>query len=279
MIKQPNYVFDDELYHHGIPGQKHGLRRWQNEDGSLTPEGYIHYGYGKRDEKEKHDFKTYKADLKSTRQMHKATLSGEEERHRIREQAKTNRLIRKEERKQIREQARNERLFNREQQKINEDQRNNSIKNSKKMSDEDLRKAIDRLKLEVEYNRNLAVVNDSKSALAKADRFFSGPTGEAVRSVAVAAMPSIAQAFTQKAAEAGFKYANRLDKEAKEEANKQAEEQTKLIQQQVKTDILKEKVERERQKILLNQLKNPDPTTLNNILNKQNTSKKKNKGR
>lgn len=32
--------------HHGVKGQKWGVRRWQNSDGSLTPEGYIHY-YGK----------------------------------------------------------------------------------------------------------------------------------------------------------------------------------------------------------------------------------------
>ena len=36
-----------ELYHHGIQGQKWGQRRYQNEDGSLTPLGRIHYGYGK----------------------------------------------------------------------------------------------------------------------------------------------------------------------------------------------------------------------------------------
>ncbi len=29
----------NELYHHGIKGQKWGVRRYQNEDGSLTPEG------------------------------------------------------------------------------------------------------------------------------------------------------------------------------------------------------------------------------------------------
>lgn len=29
----------DELYHHGILGMKWGVRRFQNKDGSLTPEG------------------------------------------------------------------------------------------------------------------------------------------------------------------------------------------------------------------------------------------------
>ena len=37
-------VYDDELYHHGIKGQKWGIRRWQNEDGTLTPEGKKKYG-------------------------------------------------------------------------------------------------------------------------------------------------------------------------------------------------------------------------------------------
>ena len=33
-----------ELYHHGVKGQHWGERRWQNEDGSLTPDGREHYG-------------------------------------------------------------------------------------------------------------------------------------------------------------------------------------------------------------------------------------------
>ena len=36
----------DTLIHHGIRGQKWHHRRWQNEDGSLTPAGRIHYGVG-----------------------------------------------------------------------------------------------------------------------------------------------------------------------------------------------------------------------------------------
>ena len=35
---------DEELYHHGIKGQKWGVRRFQNKDGSLTPAGEKRYG-------------------------------------------------------------------------------------------------------------------------------------------------------------------------------------------------------------------------------------------
>ena len=34
----------NELYHHGIKGQKWGVRRYQNEDGTLTEEGKKRYG-------------------------------------------------------------------------------------------------------------------------------------------------------------------------------------------------------------------------------------------
>lgn len=37
-----SYDFD-ELYHHGVQGQKWGVRKWQYADGTLTPEGKIHY--------------------------------------------------------------------------------------------------------------------------------------------------------------------------------------------------------------------------------------------
>lgn len=38
--------YKDELCHYGIPGQKHGKRRFQNEDGSLTAAGRARYGAG-----------------------------------------------------------------------------------------------------------------------------------------------------------------------------------------------------------------------------------------
>lgn len=38
--------WNDELYHHGIKGQKWGLRKYQNPDGTLTEEGKARYGEG-----------------------------------------------------------------------------------------------------------------------------------------------------------------------------------------------------------------------------------------
>lgn len=41
-------IANDELYHHGIKGQKWGVRKYQNPDGSLTSEGRRRYGFGER---------------------------------------------------------------------------------------------------------------------------------------------------------------------------------------------------------------------------------------
>lgn len=38
-----NYEYSDTLYHHGIKGQRWGVRRFQNKDGSLTPAGKKRY--------------------------------------------------------------------------------------------------------------------------------------------------------------------------------------------------------------------------------------------
>lgn len=38
-----SFISDEELYHYGIKGQKWGVRRYQNDDGSLTPSGKKRY--------------------------------------------------------------------------------------------------------------------------------------------------------------------------------------------------------------------------------------------
>lgn len=209
MTKKPNYVFDDELYHHGILGQRWGNRRFQNEDGSWTPEGRERYGKGDGErvkiEKAKATYETqkYKANLKSKAQKEKDKRAAAEERNRIKEQAKTNKLIKKEQAKLDQQGAK-------------------KFRNTKKMSDEDLASAIDRLKLQAEYNKQYALAKNPDGALAKADRFFEGPTGKAVTQIAVATLPNVANTVVSKVLDSKLKYANKEDREAAAAANEKA---------------------------------------------------------
>lgn len=51
---------DNELYHHGIKGQKWGIRRFQNKDGSLTKAGKKRLGYSTDNKRGKSLFKKNK---------------------------------------------------------------------------------------------------------------------------------------------------------------------------------------------------------------------------
>ena len=77
---QDYILVNGTLYHYGIQGQEWGNRRYQYEDGSLTPEGRIRYGrvgidkkvtYSKiKKENQKYTEKYYKKDRRS-RQINK----------------------------------------------------------------------------------------------------------------------------------------------------------------------------------------------------------------
>lgn len=55
----------EELYHHGVKGQKWGIRRYQNDDGTLTAEGKKRYGVESVSEMSKETLKQYQADRKA----------------------------------------------------------------------------------------------------------------------------------------------------------------------------------------------------------------------
>ncbi len=252
MSKQPNYVFD-ELYHHGILGQRWGHRRFQNEDGSWTQEGRERYSEGdgpRRAAKPKVDArakvraafaeKKFKLQMKSKEQKLKDKIAAKEERNRVREQAKT------------------ERLANREQAKLDRKEAVRSGRElglTKNMSNDDLQTAISRLKLEAEYNKSYALASNPNGLLARADRFFEGPTGQAVKAVAVATLPKVAEQAASKILESNLKYANKLDRDkqkadiekTKSEA-KEKEANARQVERESKNKVIldREKAEREK---------------------------------
>ena len=221
MSKQPNYVFDtdDELYHHGILGQRWGHRRFQNEDGSWTPEGRERYGEGGA--RSKSDVQKYKAKVSYNTQKYKANLKSKAKQEKDKRTAK-------EERNRLKEWGKTERVAKQEQAKI--DNRGTSgakFRRIKNLSDEDLEKAINRLKLQSEYNKQYALATNPDSALAKADRFFDGPTGKFVRDLTVATLPNVANSAVQKVLESNLKYSNKLDREKMEADIEKVKSETK----------------------------------------------------
>ena len=61
------WPYSDELYHHGIKGQRWGVRRFVNADGTLTPEGKARYGSIENYYKQKEDARKAKLDASVSR--------------------------------------------------------------------------------------------------------------------------------------------------------------------------------------------------------------------
>lgn len=62
-----------ELYHHGILGQKWGVRRYQNADGSLTKAGKKHYARQEKRAEAKAERNAKKAAIKESKQDYKTS--------------------------------------------------------------------------------------------------------------------------------------------------------------------------------------------------------------
>lgn len=104
------------FYHHGIKGQKWGIRRFQNEDGSLKPAGKKRYGDDAESNKQNRSF--FSRVSKKTSVKKKVTTSSKE----------------------------------------NDDKK----KSISDMTDQEIQAAINRKRLEKEYERMLAVPPEPK---------------------------------------------------------------------------------------------------------------------
>lgn len=161
----------NEIYHWGIKGQRWGFRRFQNEDGSLTPEGELRYNQGKQKLARGKAAEMYKT------KKYKAKLALKQEKQKVKDAAAIAKTAKK------------------EQAKLNAEDRVIK-KKAKNMTDEELRNEVNRLAMELDYQKKSWQVERGKkgpSALDKADDFFERPTGKIVAEVGKNVVQNVAQ--------------------------------------------------------------------------------------
>lgn len=160
-----------ELYHSGIKGQRWGIRRFQNEDGSLTPEGELRYNQGKQKLARGKAAEMYKT------KKYKAKLALKQEKQKVKDAAELAKTAKK------------------EQAKLNAEDRVIK-KKAKNMTDEELRNEVNRLAMELDYQKKSWQLEKSKKGptmLDKADSFFETTTGRLVGQLGSSIIQNVAQ--------------------------------------------------------------------------------------
>lgn len=139
----------DEIKHHGIKGQKWGVRRYQNEDGSLTNAGKKRYGTSENFEKQ-YPVDKKKSDMAAIGSSRDAVRGAKE----------VNRNLREVEREKS----------SKKQKKANKMIEEAARDKAKSMTDQELRDAVNRLNMEENYTRmmaNRSYIDVGESAASK----------------------------------------------------------------------------------------------------------------
>lgn len=152
---QYRLISEEELQHHGIKGQKWGRRRFQNEDGSLTAAGKKRYGTEDNFEKQ------YPIDKKNSDIS--AIDAGKKGAKNAREINKNLKEIEREK-------------TSKKQKQVNKQIEEAARDNARRMSDQELRDAVNRLNMEENYTRMMTNRNYIDVGESAASKFMDKTT-------------------------------------------------------------------------------------------------------
>ena len=152
---QYRLISEEELQHHGIKGQKWGVRRYQNEDGSLTNAGKKRYGTQENFEKQ-YPIDKKKSDINSINSGKEAARNAKE----------VNRNLKEIEREKS----------SKKQKQVNKQIEEAARDNARRMSDQELRDAVNRLNMEENYTRMMSNRNYVDVGESAASKFMDKAT-------------------------------------------------------------------------------------------------------
>lgn len=122
------------LAHYGVKGMRKGVRRWTNEDGTLTPEGYRHYGIDPRGRQ------TSPQDILA-RQRAREKAQKMELRSQIRQNAYTQKIAQRQALREAKSQARIQNVYDRQNLAIQKQAKEQELK-AKAENRENIRKNV-----------------------------------------------------------------------------------------------------------------------------------------
>ena len=201
-------MYSDELYHHGILGQRWGIRRYQKKDGSLTPAGLKRYG------SEANFKKVQRAEATAKKEAEKAKYRAKTEA----EIAKINKKykINKPDKKK-------EEIKTKEEIKEKEKSSKPKAKTINEMTDDEIRARINRIQLENQL-KSLTPVQQTKG-----QKFVKMVSDIAVPAIKDAAKDSLGKYLKKKLNEALG-----VDGKTADDVSKELERQAKDLGNRVK---------------------------------------------